>query len=165
MLEESATAESYFVHFCTSDTSNHIPNFNYWIQPKTEREKSLKILLFCEVQKTPIPLKGLQNNLKEKEKGNICILHSIGLIKNLITDIIKGFVAPFYPGQFIDPAGFKLWLALLSPGDVFRFSHTAQRTQDNSKFWVIKKKKKIPPVFDYLSAKKLISEDNSISCI
>lgn len=85
-------------------------------------------------------MKWLQNNLKEKEEENICILHSIVLIKKLITDIIKSFVASFYPGQFTDPAGFKLWLALLSPEDVFRFSHTAQRTQDSSKFWAMKKK-------------------------
>lgn len=26
-----------------------------------------------------------------------------------------------YPGQFIDPTGLKLWLALLSPQDVFSF--------------------------------------------
>lgn len=39
------------------------------------------------------------------------------------------------------------------------FSHTAQRSQDTSKFWAMKKNN---PVFHYLSANKLISEDNSV---
>lgn len=60
MLEEAATAESYFLQeaifvFLTWVTTSQILMTEF--SPKLRGGKSLKILLLCEVQKTPTRFK------------------------------------------------------------------------------------------------------------